>query len=304
MLASYLTTGFQRIGQRRGLVLLIYGCYLGLALLLALPLALAVEEALGPSGFGQDLVERFDLVLWVDVWEQAGDAFRGLMAQLFWLVPVLLLWKTVVAVGLTHALREGGQRSFWEGVGRYTGRALLLALAFALLLLGWSVGVVLLVVALRIVFSGAVAAFWVVFVLAPTLLLMGAAVLDLMHDYARMALVIGYTSVGEAFRRGLRFPVQHGGASWLYLAWYGLALLALAAGFFTDLINPEATIGGIWLTFLVQQVILLCRAGLVVGWYGSEVALYEDIRLQASPLIADTDAAGAPGAAAGGPALA
>lgn len=281
------SAGLRSIARRPGLVVLIYAINFIVAFLLALPIAIALGGKLAVYGFGTDMTESLDLVLLVEVLERAGDLFGMLWVQFLWMIPLWLVWKAASRAGLIHALRGDAIRSFWQGVGRYTGRAVLISLLFLVPVIGWAVAVVLLGVSLAALWPGEVGVFWTFFVAVPTLLIAGFAVLDLMQDYAVAALVIEEKSVGASVRTGYRFPIRHGQASWLYMMWFALALLALALPTVLDMAFATATAVGIWLLFIVQQLVLFARAAVTVGWLGSEAALYETVWFREAPLIAE-----------------
>ena len=143
---------------------------------------------------------------------------------------------------------------------------------------------------LSVFWPGEVGAFWINLVILPTLLISVLAVLDLMHDYARMALVVDEQKVFKAMFTGLAWPFKHGSASGLYVAWFVPATVLLLLPTVLDMNVAAATGGAIWGLFLMQQIVMLLRAAVTVGWFGSETALYETIRLRELPLIAEEEA--------------
>ena len=215
------------------------------------------------------------------------------LSQMFLMVrmfPLYLIWKAAASVGLIHALRGDDARSFWQGVGRYSGKAVLLGLLFLVLALIGVVGLLIVAGGLSAFWPGEVGTFWINFVILPTLAISGLAVLDLMHDYARMALVVDEKKVFKATFTGLAWPFKHGQASGLYVAWFVPAAVLLLLPTVLDMNVAAATGGAIWGLFLMQQILMLLRAGVTVGWFGSETALYETIRLREMPLIAEEEA--------------
>jgi len=76
-------------------------------------------------------------------------------------------------------------------------------------------------------------------------------------------------------------------SSTVYIVWFivGASIVILPA-----LISQW--MGGLWLVFLIQQVVLFCRAGISVGWFASEHALYE--AAVALPAIAENTYATSP----------
>ena len=290
MLRDVLRAGFSSIARHPGLVVLLYAVNGLLAFVLSIPIYNTLADLVGPTGFGPDLAGGFDVVLWSDIIEAAGPAFGAVAAQLLWVVPLYLVWKTAAHVGLIHALRGSQVRSFWQGVGRYTGRALLLTLLYSLVL-----PVVVFVLPVAMMFLGAfwqgeAANFWITAVILPTLFITFLSVLDLMQDYSRTALVTESQSVASAWWTGIKWPFQHGAASRLYVMWFVLAATALALPTLLDLSFTAGTNVTIWLLFVLQQIALLARAAVTVGWIGSEVAFFEDVRLRQMPLIAQEDA--------------
>ena len=289
MLKPSLTAGLTGLRRRPGLVVLLYAMNLGLALILSIPVAMAFGSTVGPTGFGEDLAAGFDIVLWADIIEEAGEALGVMLLHLVWMIPVYLIWKAAAAVGLIHALRGDQIRPFWQGVGRYTVKGALLGVAF-LVLTGVGVVVTLgVVLALNAVWSGEVGGFWLNAVLAPTLLISLLVVLDLMHDYARTALVIGEQPVLTALATGLAWPFRHGQASRLYLVWFAPAAVLLLLPTVLDMNVAAATGDAIWGLFIAQQVMMLLRAAVTVGWFGSETAFYETTWLAEQPLIVEEE---------------
>ncbi len=290
MIGKSIAAGLAGIRRRFGLVVLLYGVNLALAFVLSVPVYFALQSSVGPTGFGADLAGGFDFVLWADIMEKAGAVLRALPLQLLWMTPLYLLWKTAASVGLIHALRGEQIRPFWQGVGRYTGKALLLALLFLVPLVVWIVLTLVAALMLGAILEGEVGGFWLNLVIVPTLLVGGLAVLDLMHDYARIALVVAEQPVGKAAATGIAWPFRHGQASWLYLAWFVPALLLLLLPALLDANAVAATAGAVWGLFLLQQFVLLLRAAVTVGWIGSETAFYEMIWIREAPLIAEREA--------------
>lgn len=299
MIRKSIAAGLTGIRRRPGLIALLYGMNLLLAFVLSVPVYFALQEAIGPTGFGEDLARSFDVVLWADLLEKAGDVLQAIPFQLLWMVPLYLLWKVAASVGLIHALRGEQIRPFWEGVGRYTGRGLLIALLFFVLFAAGIIGLIVLALILNGAWSGEVGTFWVNFVIVPTLFISMIAVLDLMHDYANIALVVEEKPFLKATVKGIRWPIKHGRASWLYLAWFVPAALLLLLPTVLDMTLTAGTNLAIWGLFLFQQLLLFLRAATTVGWLGSEVAFYETVWMQEAPLIAE-DAEPAEGPTASG----
>ena len=289
MLRDAFRAGFSGIARRFGLVVLLYAVGGLVAFVLSIPIHNALADVVGPTGFGPDLAGSFDVVLWADIMEAVGTTLGAVVAQLLWVVPLYLVWKTAAHVGLVHALRGSRVRSFWQGVGRYTGRALLLALLYGLMLLGVALILFVILVLLGTLWQGEVANFWITAVIVPTLLITFLSVLDLMHDYSHIALVADSQSVESAWWTGIKWPFRHGASSRLYVMWFALAALTLVFPTLLDLSFTAETTRSIWLLFILQQIALLARAAVTVGWIGSEVAFFEDVRYREMPLIAEED---------------
>ena len=290
MLRDALRAGFSSIARRPGLVVLLCAANGLLAFVLSIPIYSALADVVSPTGFGLGLARGFDVVLWADIMEVVGPALGAVAGQLLWAVPLYLVWKTAAHVGLIHALMGSQVRSFWQGVGRYMGRALLLALLYSLVLPGVVLVLLGVVMMVGAFWHGEVANFWITAVIVPTLLVTFLSVLDLMHDYSRIALVAEASTIGKAWWTGLQWPFRHGAASQLYVMWFALAAVTLALPTLLDLTFTAGTKVTIWLLFVLQQIALLARAAVTVGWIGSEVAFFEDVRLRQRPLMAQEDA--------------
>ena len=289
-LRDALRAGFSGITHRFGLVVLIYAVGGMLAFVLSVLVFNVLSDVVGPTGFGPDLAAGFDVVLWADILEEAGPTLGAAAAQLLWIIPLYLVWKTAASVGLIHALRGSLVRSFWQGVGRYTGRALVLALLYGLMLLGVALLLFVTSTLLGTLWQGEVAEFWIAAVIVPALLIASLSVLDLMHDYSRIALVAEDQAIGKAWWTGVTWPFRHGASSRLYVTWFALAAVTLALPTLLDMSFTAGTTATIWLLFILQQIALLARAAITVGWIGSEVAFFEDVRHRQMPLIAEGDA--------------
>ncbi|QXD16877.1 hypothetical protein GQ464_008040 [Rhodocaloribacter litoris] len=285
MVRKSMVAGLVAVQRRPGLVALTYGVNLALAFILAVPVYVVLADVVGPTGFGDDLVHRFDIVLWADILEKAGPLLGALWSQLLWMIPLYVVWKVLLSVGLFHALRDGAARPFWTGVGRYGGRGLLVSAIYGVLGLVWAGFSALVTAGIVLGWGGEVGAFWGGFVVGPALAALGLAVLDLMHDYALIAVVTDERRVWAALLAGIRWPLRHAAAPALYALWLLPAALLLLLPTLV-----EFNLGGVWGVFLLQQLFLVARAAVTVAWYGSEVALYEAVRQQETPLLAGTDA--------------
>ena len=287
MLQDAIRAGFTSIACRPGLAVLLYAVGGLLAFVLSTLVYNVLADVVGPTGFGPDLTRDFDVVLWADVLEEAGTTLGTVALQLLWIGPLYLPWTVAASVGLIHALKGSRTGPFWQGVGRYTGRALLLALLYGLLAMGVFLPLAGLIALLDGVWDGEVAAFWTYGVAAPTLLITALSILDLMQDYSRIALVVEEPGVWRAWKAGVLWPFRHGMASRLYVVWFALAAVLLVLPTLLDMSLTAATTGTIWLLFGLQQLALLARAAVTVGWIGSEVAFFEDVRRRQVPPAAE-----------------
>ena len=289
MIVRSFSAGLRALRRRPGLAVLLYGLDLALAFILSLSAAAILAGELAGTGFSAEMARRFDLVLWAELGPEVRSALRTLVRQLVWVLPLWLVWKSIAHAGLVHAVRGDAVRPFWQGVGRFAGRATLLALLYLLALAGALVAVAVVAFGLNALWGGEVGGFWVNFVIVPTLVVTVMAVLDLMHDYSRIAVVVDEQKVMTAFTTGLLWPLRYGQASWLYWCWFIPGALLVALPVWLDMTLAAATALGIWGLFLLQQVVLLARAAVTVGWIGSETALYETVRMREAPFIAEEE---------------
>jgi hypothetical protein len=291
MTVRSISTGFRLAARRPGLALLVYLANLLVALVISIPVFGALSVATGRTGYGPELVERFNFVLWSDIIQKSGDAMLASWAQFLWTIPLVLLWKIAMSVGLVHALRDGGIRSFWEGVGRYTGKAALLALLYLVLLAAWLIGVGVFVFIGRLVLTTSPATFVLYWIVAPMAIVLGLALMDAMHDYGRISLVSKNQGAVTAWFAGIAYPFRHPVAILVYLFW---AVVAIALSAAALQLHPSwgGAMVSIWLLFLGQQVVFLLRSATTVAWFGSEVSFFQRIDLRDAPRIADAPAAG------------
>ncbi|MCZ6758147.1 MAG: hypothetical protein O7C39_07675 [Bacteroidetes bacterium] len=277
--------GISTAARRPRLVGLLYGVNLVAGFIVTVPIYLALNSATATTGFSSELATQFDIVLWADVLEDALPTLVGLFSQLFWIFPVVLLWKAVASIGIIVTLYSRGLQSFWHGVGEYSGRAIVLALAFLVPVAALGVGIAISVFILSAIWPGEVGGFWIFVVFIPVSLVIGLSVLDLMHDYARMELVIGTKTVGKSVLSGVLWPFRHFNSIGLYAGWFVIALILLSVPTMIDVRT-----GGLWGVFILQQLFLFARAGVTVAWFGSEIELYDTALMGELPAIARVEA--------------
>ena len=280
MIGKSIKEGSRLVLGRFRLVVLIYVLNLILAFVFVFPVYRAVLETIGGTGFGAELMYRFDLVLWREIIVENAEGLSASFRRIVWVLPLLWVWKTATQMGLIYALHHGAIWPFWSGVFLHTPKGLLLSVFYLVLKFSW---VVLVYVGLALVqpyFGGEVEMFWLMAVVSPFALLTGLAIIELYHRYGRLALVIRNDKVLPAIRTGFKWPGRSYAISAVYLFWYVVALIVFYLGM---LANAEFHVGFglLWVALGIQQVILLVRSSVTVGWVGSEVFLFEELSLSA-----------------------
>ncbi|MDA0875524.1 MAG: hypothetical protein O3C45_10760 [Bacteroidetes bacterium] len=272
MIVRILTDGWGAAVKRPGLAGLLYAGNLILGIILSIPILVAFSNAASETGWSPDLASEFDAALWADLLRESGPLVSTMLSQLLWVLPVLYLWKVGSTVGIVHAMRGDRTGSFWEGLGKYAGKAIVLGLPFLVLAGLMVLGIVLLIALLSASPIGEVGQFWIRFVVAPILIVLAVAVVDLMHDFARLELVLRGQTVWNAMYAGMGWFWQSGSAQALYMAWLVIGSLALILPFWADM-----AVGGLFLAFLLQQALLFVRSMVSVGWLTSEVLLFQEL---------------------------
>ncbi|MFT5141418.1 MAG: hypothetical protein ACI80V_000540 [Rhodothermales bacterium] len=282
MFGRSIRAGLVALRRHSGLAVLLFVVPAVLGYLIAYPIGSAFNASFGASGFGPDLAEGLDPVLLADFFgENVGllSAVAGLLALM---VPILLVWSTVVGVGLVHTLRDGGVRPFWSGVSTFFWRGLAQTALFLVPIGGWTLLSFGAAVVLGMSFSGEVALFWSIGVAVPAVWIAGMAAIDMILDYARIGLVArGMSVIGSAWF-GVRFAYGRLNTHLIYAAWFipSLCLILLPSGL-------EIWLGASVVLWLVQQLVLLCRSFVTIGWMGSQVALFEAVSEEYFPAITD-----------------
>ncbi len=284
----YFRAGLSGLRRHAGLVLGLYAFALAMAVAIVFPLHLAFERATASALLPLDLRGVTLSEWWALLQATSGNLGLTLLLA-FALVPLHGAVRSVLLAGAAAALRPADLHGFWTGVGRYGLRGLGLAVVFALLAALAFGAVSLASVLLGVFFSGERGVFWTQFVVVPTLLVAVLAVLDLMHDYARAALVVEDLPVGKAIRRGAQFPFKNGVASRLYVIWFALTLGLWLLPFAFDAGLRAASFAGVAVLFALQQTVLFLRAAATVGWVGSSVRLYSDALDRERVWIAEVD---------------
>lgn len=286
-----LRAGLDAIRRRPRLAALIYVVDLVAALLIALPIYVAVQSATSGTGVGERLAGEFDLMLWINIFEESGSGVLSSVWLLLWTLPLAIAWKVAAGIGLTHALRDGASRRFLTGVRRYFSKALVLALLLAAFGVIWTVIVAIGMAGVQAGIGGAAATYWINLVALPVALFLGLALLQFIHDQGRIALVRGAGGVLRSLK-GMRWAFRSGSAWLAYGAWGVLALLLGALPFLFDASATADTGLGVWSLFLAQQLLWFLLALCTVGRIGSEVAVAEARDEDRWPLIAEEKAGG------------
>lgn len=269
--------------------MLLYAVVLVASVTLTIPLYIILDGSTSSTGFGPNLVARFDMILITEIMTDTSPAVLGTVAMLAWLAPVGFIWKVASSVGTIHALTLGAMRSFWDGVGRFTGPGLLLSILNLAVFLVWMVLVVF-VAAATAALMPVGAPIEIPVAVAVGLVVIGVGLIGLMQDFARINLICEGRSVIAAWLEGIRYPVRHREVFALYGVWW------LAAGLLSALlvglhVSWASTIEAAWLLLLSHQALLVLRAAGTVAWTGSAVGMHEQIRFREAPLIALDDAA-------------
>ena len=272
MILPFIADGWSASVKRPGLAGLLFAGNLVLGFILAIPILMAFSQAVSSTGFSPELSREFDIALWADLVQESGPVFQTMLAQLFWVLPVLYVWKTGAAVGVVSALSGDRTGSCWTGLGKHAGPALLLGIPYVVMAGLIILGILLINVLISLILSGEVLLFWVRFVATPVLLILALAVVDMMHDFARLELVIRDKRVWNSFTAGIRWFFRSGTGQGIYLTWFVIGLATLFLPFWADL-----AFGGLFLAFLLQQALLFVRSLVTVGWLGSEVFFFQEI---------------------------
>lgn len=286
MISKSIRSGLSVVGRKPGLVALIYAVNLFTSLVLAVPLYVGLRGVLDRSGYGFDLAANPDIIVWADIIQKLDPSFDGIFVQLMWILPVVFLAKVVSSVGLINAIRDGGIRSFWPGVGQYGGRASALGIAYLLITIAGFIGIAIMFAVGYSIFSGEIGTYRMTVYVVPLVTLLFLGLIDLFHDYARIKLVKDEVPVMKCFFHGFVWPWQHRGSVPIYLFWYVAAFATLLMPTFLDASMAAASLGGVVVLFILQQVALVLRSAITVAWFGSEVSYYEKIDWSLSPMIA------------------
>jgi hypothetical protein len=296
--ADFLVTGYRMASRRKGLALLLYAVNLILSLAVAIPVFFVIQSAVSDSGFGPDLAKEFNLPVMADIWNRifrtAADGgtvgeLKIMGLTLLLTIPLLLVWKSISAVGIINAVRDNGLRGFWQGVGRYAGKSILLAIPYFLLSTCALIGLVVLMAGIGNTVGTEAGIYWSTVIGLPVSWLLATSLLDLMHDYSRIGIVARDESVLSAFGNGFAWPFKHRQSVLVYGAWFVLGTILLLLPLLFDSLTTAGTWTGIVILTALQQMALYFRATVTVGWFTSEVEYFEHVRFYDEPLIAESD---------------
>lgn len=202
MTAHALHYGLDCIRRRPRLAVLIYAANLLLMLVLSSALFAVLNSAVAGTGFSEELATGFDLTVWADILEAHPEITTTLAWQLLYMVPLYLIWNTLLLTGLGHALARGGHGSFWQGIARHGFRATLLSFMYGAIGILAIIGVVIIAALVSAFGPGEAGVYYASVVLLPLLLILALALLDMMQDFARLDLIFGRKSVAKAWLGG------------------------------------------------------------------------------------------------------
>jgi hypothetical protein len=274
MKPAFSSIGIQRMWRRRGLVLVIYLFGLIIALLVGSALFRILSLEIGPTGFSRHLVRKFDLVLWFDYWDGIRAGLAAVVRQAFVAGMIMMLWKVAGSVGLIHAFQGEAASSFWEGVSRFTIRGFGLGLLYFLPLI-ILLAIVIGVGAAMTKSMGQIGAFWTRFVVLPIIAVIVVAIFDLFHDYARMHLVLRGTTIRRAWLEGIKWPFLHFRSVLLYKLWFLVSAALWLATLYIGFRLPDHAVRIVFVTFLLEQILIFARTVAYAAWMGAEVSFFE-----------------------------
>jgi hypothetical protein len=264
---------------------MLWGVQAFIAFVVVLPLAGAFAE-LQASGFDQMMARQADVTLLAELNPETREALRGILLNLLWAIPLVGIIRAVAAVGIINAVRDGGLRSFWSGVGQFGGRSIVIAVAYLVLAIAVHSAVqVPLILALGQ--SGEKASMLMGLIAWPIVVVVVSAITDCMQDYSQIELVARGKGVVKSIGDGLAWPFRHPSVLALYALWMVIAIAITVSPLVLENMLPAATAAGVLLLLVLQQFMMIVRAGVTVAWYGSEVSYFEANAAAELPLIAD-----------------
>jgi len=279
---NYFREGLVALRRKPGVALIVWAVQAIVAFVVVLPLADAFSE-IDMRGFGEQMARHADIALLME--SAPGAAIRRAAINLLWAIPLVGVINSAMAVGIVNAVRDGGLRSFWDGIGRFGGKAI--PLAFVYVALAFGVHAVIQIPVLLVVANlGDKASILVGLTVWPLVTVVASAILDCMHDYSRIELVVRGKSIVRSLGGGLAWPFRHPSSLALYTVWMVIAIVVTLSPLVLENVLPAATGAGLVLLVLLQQLMFVVRAGVTVAWYGSEVTYFEERAEAELPLIA------------------
>ena len=274
MTSRYIAIGVRAAAKKPTIVLLVWAIQFLVGLIVAIPLASAMSSLAG-TGFSLDMAREIDLGIVFDMLETIRPAFRNTFLNLLWAIPLLAVVRAILSVGIINAVRDGGIRSFWSGVGTYGPKSIFLSVPYFLLTAFLQVAFLFVVIA-GVAGAGEKVGVLLVLIAMPVGMAIIGGLTDCMKDYAQISLVVRNTSVVTAVGRGVQWPFRHPTALGLYVAWMVAGVfVALLPMLFENWITA-ATVFSIVFLAVAQQIAFIARAAVTVAWYGSEVAFFDE----------------------------
>ncbi|MEM7479829.1 MAG: hypothetical protein AAF481_01535 [Acidobacteriota bacterium] len=276
--------GFHRTHRSKGLVIIAWLASLVPALLLSSLFAADLGESLDRSLFAQSQYAHNGMGVWIDFTSSPASDLQPIQGAIGTRFLLVLLLQILVSAGIVEVLlgrTPRDQRPFFLGMGRHFWRFFRSAFWFLL-----AVGVLVALLAAlmgRLTEHGAdirdggfQLTGWIVTLLVGFLLFIP---LKLAYDLSRVAAAAHHEgSTFKGFFRALAHVLRNPLALFpLYLVFALLALAVFVGSMALRDAWIPASMGAIFGMLIVQQLLLLFRAYLRVGLWGSEIAYYQAI---------------------------
>jgi hypothetical protein len=289
-----LASGFCRtLKAWKGILLIWFGSLLMVSLL-ALPL-----KGFLKSGFGDSMItERLHDGLDIEVLGDLGSVFKGLMASipsgLFLLLLFGILLNAFLSGGIFNSLRGSaskfsGNEFFSAGARNFWPFLVISLIIGAIILVLLFLSFILPVTIVAQSDLGSETATFMTVIISATIFLFLAIIFILVADYARAWQAANETS--ECFRAiGFGFTRTFGK---ILSSFPMMVILVAFAILFTSLVfslignwTPDSG-GGVFLLFIISQILFFIKSGIKVWRYGSVTALKEinDIKEQKSEIF-------------------
>jgi hypothetical protein len=285
-----LRRGIATLARRKGVLIVFYAAVTAAALLVAAPIMAVPMQSLGESAWARDMTGNLDVA-----WLSELGAQHGAMA----VTPIVVVLAVVGAIsGLVYLFLLGGAlqvmatgESFFAGCARNYWRILKLALISLLFY-----GAVLLVygrlgaLGQKVWGEGSEATplvHWGWF--RGVVLLLLAAFVNLVFDYARMHAVAGdQRKAWRATFAGLRMVARNPGRTGgLYLLVCAIALVCFGAYLAISHTVAQTTIALVLLLFLVRQAMVAAKVWSRLLFYSAGLEMYSAIRPVPAATVAE-----------------